>query len=88
MVGLVGEGAHAAGADVEEVVGIPRRVGQPAAEFGVLFDEIDAAARKKAPQQLHRQQGAAESRPYDRNARTGCCRHCILPAVEVNWRSE
>ena len=87
MVGLVGERAHAAGADVEEVIGIARRVGQPAAELGVLLDEVDAAARQEAPQQLHRQQRAAEPRSYDRNARTGCSRHCILPAVEVNWRT-
>ncbi len=72
MIGLVDEGAHAAGAHIQQMVGVAGGIGEAAAELGVLLDQIDPAVGQRTLEQLHRQQRAAETGADDRDPGS-CC---------------
>ena len=67
IVRPVMEGAHLAGRDIEQVAGIAGGVGGAAPELNAAFDQCELRSGRTSPQQVKREQRAAEPRADDRN---------------------
>lgn len=85
---VVGKRAHAAGRNVEPVRGIAGAVRHAAAEFAPPLDERDAEGRRRAPQQVGRDEtsrGAAAENEHRGRGGLGRVRHAraISPGAEV-----
>ena len=61
MVGLVREGAHVLGADIDQMARVEGAVGEAGADAVAALDEIDALARPAAPEQMDGGHDAAEA---------------------------
>ncbi len=59
MLGIVGEGAHAAGRHVDAMLALQRRIGEALAEAALPFDERDAQVRIGAAEQVGSEDDAA-----------------------------
>ena len=75
MAGIVGEGAHVGGADVQEMRGIAGGIGEAATQLGARFHDRDAHAARFAPQQMGRHQGAAGAAADDDDPEREKVRH-------------
>ncbi len=77
VIGFVREGAHIAGAHIQQVIGIAGRIGEACPESPSLLDQEDAVLVVAAPQQMQRQKRAGEAGADDADAaRHGLTSRC------------
>jgi len=69
MIRLVGEGAHIAGADVQQMIGTAGEVGDSAPDLRAFLDQGDAQLAGRIAQQMTREQRAAGAAADDNDIR-------------------
>jgi hypothetical protein len=82
MIRLIGEGTHVGGADIEQMIGVGRVIGDPAPDVRALLDQRHIQVIGRTAKQMARQQHAACPAADNDHLRSWCASdHCIIATM-------